>query len=91
MASTRPAAPTPSRHPILPAAPVGARPTARQGYDRHVSAWLAWAVIAILLAIGEILTPGMFFLGPIALAAVAAAAAAAIGGVYRPRPCQHLG
>ena len=41
-----------------------------------MSAWLAWAIVAVLLAIGEVLTPGLFFLGPIALAAVAAAAAA---------------
>jgi membrane protein implicated in regulation of membrane protease activity len=44
-----------------------------------MEAWLVWALIAILLAIGEILTPGLFFLGPIALAAVAAALAAALG------------
>jgi membrane protein implicated in regulation of membrane protease activity len=36
-------------------------------------------VVAVALAIGEILTPGLFFLGPIALAAVAAAVAAALG------------
>jgi membrane protein implicated in regulation of membrane protease activity len=45
-----------------------------------VSAWLAWAIIAVLLVIGEVLTPGLFFLGPIAIAAVAAAIAAALGG-----------
>jgi membrane protein implicated in regulation of membrane protease activity len=45
-----------------------------------VSAWLAWAIIAVLLVIGEVLTPGLFFLGPIAVAAVAAAIAAAFGG-----------
>src|SRR3984885_5617370 len=64
-----------------------ARPTGRaspqpaiaQEYDRDVSAWLAWALIAVLLAIGEVLTPGLFFLGPIAIAAVAAAIAAAFG------------
>jgi membrane protein implicated in regulation of membrane protease activity len=44
-----------------------------------VAAWLAWALVAVLLAIGEILTPGLFFLGPIALAATTAAAAAALG------------
>jgi membrane protein implicated in regulation of membrane protease activity len=43
-------------------------------------AWLAWAIVAVLLAIGEIFTPGLFFLGPIAVAAVAAAVAAALGG-----------
>jgi len=45
-----------------------------------VAAWLAWVLAALLLAIGEVLTPGLFFLGPIALAATAAAAAAALGG-----------
>jgi membrane protein implicated in regulation of membrane protease activity len=45
-----------------------------------VSAWIAWAIAAVLLAVGEIFTPGLFFLGPIALAAVAATAAAAAGG-----------
>jgi membrane protein implicated in regulation of membrane protease activity len=44
-----------------------------------VSAWIAWALIAVLLAIGEVLTPGLFFLGPISVAAVAAAVAAALG------------
>jgi membrane protein implicated in regulation of membrane protease activity len=38
-----------------------------------------WVVVAIVLAIGEVLTPGLFFLGPVALAAVAAAVAAALG------------
>jgi len=45
-----------------------------------VSAWLVWAVFAVALAIGELLTPGLFFLGPVAVAALAAAAAAALGG-----------
>jgi membrane protein implicated in regulation of membrane protease activity len=43
-------------------------------------AWIAWAIVAVLLAVGEIFTPGLFFLGPIALAAVAATVAAAAGG-----------
>jgi membrane protein implicated in regulation of membrane protease activity len=51
-----------------------------EDYDRPVAAWLVWALVAVLLAIGEVLTPGLFFLGPIALAAAAAAAAAALGG-----------
>jgi membrane protein implicated in regulation of membrane protease activity len=38
---------------------------------------VAWAVAAVLLAVGEIFTPGLFFLGPVALAAVAAAIVAA--------------
>jgi membrane protein implicated in regulation of membrane protease activity len=42
-------------------------------------AWVAWAIFAVLLAIGEIFTPGLFFLGPIALAALAATVAAAVG------------
>ncbi len=45
-----------------------------------MSAWIAWAVVAVGLAVGEIFTPGLFFLGPIALAAVAATVAAAAGG-----------
>jgi len=44
-----------------------------------MSAWVAWAVAAVLLAVGEIFTPGLFFLGPVALAAVAAAVAAVVG------------
>ena len=41
--------------------------------------WVIWAIVAVALAIGEIFTPGLFFLGPVALAAVAAAIVAAIG------------
>jgi membrane protein implicated in regulation of membrane protease activity len=44
-----------------------------------VPAWLIWAIVAVLLAVGEIFTPGMFFLGPVALAAVAAALVALFG------------
>jgi membrane protein implicated in regulation of membrane protease activity len=44
-----------------------------------MAAWLAWAIAAVLLAVGEILTPGLFFLGPVAVAAVAAAIAAVVG------------
>ena len=43
-------------------------------------AWLVWVVVAALLAIGELLTPGLFFLGPVALAAVAAALVSLLGG-----------
>jgi membrane protein implicated in regulation of membrane protease activity len=43
-------------------------------------AWLIWAIVAVLLAVGEIFTPGLFFLGPIALAALAATVTAALGG-----------
>jgi len=41
--------------------------------------WVVWAVVAVALGIGELLTPGLFFLGPVALAAVAAALAAVLG------------
>ena len=41
--------------------------------------WLIWVVAAVALAIGEVLTPGLFFLGPVALAAGAAALAALLG------------
>jgi membrane protein implicated in regulation of membrane protease activity len=44
-----------------------------------MGAWLAWAVVAVLLAIGEIFTPGLFFLGPVALAAAAVAVVAGVG------------
>jgi len=44
-----------------------------------VPAWLIWALAAVLLAVGEIVTPGLFFLGPVALAAVVAGVAAAVG------------
>jgi membrane protein implicated in regulation of membrane protease activity len=40
-------------------------------------AWLVWVVAAVLLAVGEILTPGLFFLGPVALGAGVAAVVAA--------------
>ena len=46
-----------------------------------MSAWLVWVIAAVLLAVGEILTPGLFFLGPVALAAGAAAIAALAGAV----------
>lgn len=42
--------------------------------------WLIWAIIAVLFGIGEMLTPGLFFLGPLALSAGAAALAALLGG-----------
>jgi len=44
-----------------------------------VAGWLAWCIAAVLLAVGEVFTPGLFFLGPVALAAVASAVAAALG------------
>jgi membrane protein implicated in regulation of membrane protease activity len=42
--------------------------------------WLLWTLIAAGLVIGEVLTPGMFLLGPLALAAAAAAIAGAFAG-----------
>ena len=45
-----------------------------------MSTWVVWAVVAVLLALGEIFTPGLFFLGPIALAALASTVVAAVGG-----------
>jgi membrane protein implicated in regulation of membrane protease activity len=44
-----------------------------------MAAWVAWAIVAAGLAVGEIFTPGLFFLGPIAVAAFASAVVAAIG------------
>ena len=41
--------------------------------------WWVWVIIAVALAVGEILTPGLFFLGPVALAAGAAALAGLLG------------
>ena len=41
--------------------------------------WVIWVVVAVALAVGEILTPGLFFLGPVAIAAAAAALAGALG------------
>jgi membrane protein implicated in regulation of membrane protease activity len=41
--------------------------------------WWVWVIFAIALAVGEILTPGLFFLGPVALAAGAAALADLLG------------
>jgi membrane protein implicated in regulation of membrane protease activity len=41
--------------------------------------WVIWAIVAVGLAVGEIFTPGLFVLGPVALAAVAALLVAAVG------------
>jgi membrane protein implicated in regulation of membrane protease activity len=41
--------------------------------------WLIWVLGAVALAVGEVLTPGLFFLGPVALAAGAAAVADILG------------
>jgi membrane protein implicated in regulation of membrane protease activity len=45
-----------------------------------VAGLVIWLIAAVLLAVGELLTPGLFFLGPVALAAVGAAVTAGIGG-----------
>lgn len=45
-----------------------------------VPAWALWTIAAAALAIGEVCTPGLFFLGPLAVAAVAAALVAATTG-----------
>jgi membrane protein implicated in regulation of membrane protease activity len=47
-----------------------------------VPAWVIWAIAAVLLGVGELFTPGLFFLGPVALAAVLTAivALAGVGG-----------
>jgi membrane protein implicated in regulation of membrane protease activity len=42
--------------------------------------WLIWTLVAVALVIGEVLTPGMFLLGPLALAAAAAAVVGAFAG-----------
>src|SRR5262249_41031646 len=41
--------------------------------------WVLWAIGAVVLAIGELFTPGLFFLAPVALAALIAAVVAALG------------
>ncbi len=45
-----------------------------------MAAWLAWALLAAVLTIGEVMTPGLFYLGPVALAAIAAAVVSGVGG-----------
>ena len=42
--------------------------------------FVVWVVAAVLLAVGELLTPGLFFLGPVAVAAVLAALTALVAG-----------
>ncbi|MDP8911753.1 MAG: NfeD family protein [Actinomycetota bacterium] len=42
--------------------------------------WALWLVAASVLVVGEIMTTGLFFLGPVALAALVAAGVAAAGG-----------
>ena len=42
--------------------------------------WVIWAIVAVVLALGELATPGLFFLGPVALAAIPAGIVALVGG-----------
>jgi membrane protein implicated in regulation of membrane protease activity len=42
--------------------------------------WVIWVIVAVALALGELATPGMFFLGPVALAAIPAAIVGIAGG-----------
>lgn len=42
--------------------------------------WVIWAIVALALVVGEVLTPGLFFLGPVALAAVIAGIVDLLGG-----------
>jgi membrane protein implicated in regulation of membrane protease activity len=42
--------------------------------------WALWSLLASVLLIGELLTPGLFFLAPLALAAIAATLAAVLIG-----------
>jgi membrane protein implicated in regulation of membrane protease activity len=44
-----------------------------------VPGWVIWAVLAVALALGELATPGLFFLGPVAVAALVAGAVSLIG------------
>jgi membrane protein implicated in regulation of membrane protease activity len=41
--------------------------------------WVIWAIVAVALAVGEIFTPGLFILGPVAVAALVAAFVALAG------------
>jgi membrane protein implicated in regulation of membrane protease activity len=45
-----------------------------------MAGWVIWAIVAVLLALGELATPGLFFLGPVALAAIPAGIVALLGG-----------
>jgi membrane protein implicated in regulation of membrane protease activity len=44
----------------------------QQAHNVCVPAWVIWAILAVLLALGELATPGLFFLGPVALATLPA-------------------
>jgi membrane protein implicated in regulation of membrane protease activity len=43
-----------------------------------IPVWALWAMAAVLLSIGELFTPGLFFLGPLAVAALVAALVATL-------------
>ena len=60
----------------------GASRGARSGDRIRVDdmAWVIWAILAVLLALGELATPGLFFLGPVALATLPALFVAFFGG-----------
>jgi len=45
-----------------------------------VPGWLIWAIVALALAVREVFTPGLFFLGPVALAALVSMIVALVGG-----------
>jgi membrane protein implicated in regulation of membrane protease activity len=45
-----------------------------------MAGWVIWAIAAVLLALGELATPGLFFLGPVALATIPAGIVALLGG-----------
>jgi membrane protein implicated in regulation of membrane protease activity len=44
------------------------------------SSWAIWTIVAVAFGLGELLTPGLFFLGPLSLAAFAAALVALLVG-----------
>jgi membrane protein implicated in regulation of membrane protease activity len=45
-----------------------------------VPGWVIWSIVVVLLALGELATPGLFFLGPVAVAAIPAGIVALLGG-----------
>jgi membrane protein implicated in regulation of membrane protease activity len=44
-----------------------------------VPGWVIWAVLAVALALGELATPGLFFLGPVAVGAIVAGVVSLLG------------
>jgi membrane protein implicated in regulation of membrane protease activity len=44
-----------------------------------VPAWVLWTSVAVALLVGEVFTPGLFVLGPVALAAVLAGIVSLLG------------